>query len=130
MIPNDIIYCRPDSLKEVSDAYVKYKNEGKKVKLYAGGSEIITMARVSSIYVDAVIDLKSIPEMQEMKIIGNQLIIGSCVTLTRIKTSNIFPLLRFNCSEELQTIQIKIELQLAEMYVVLSYIKKVFYHYY
>ncbi len=100
MIPNDIIYCKPDTFKEASDVYNKYKNDGKKVKFYAGGSEIITMARVSSINIDVVIDLKSIPEMQEMKIVDNQLIIGSCVTLTRIKTSNIFPLLRFNCSEE------------------------------
>lgn len=100
MIQNDIIYCKPDTFKEASDAYTKYKNDGKKVKFYAGGSEIITMVRVSSINIDVVIDLKSIPEMQEMKIVGNQLIIGSCVTLTRIKTSNIFPLLRFNCSEE------------------------------
>lgn len=130
MIPNDIIYCKPDTLKEASDAYAKYNNEGKNVKFYAGGSEIITMARVSSINIDVVIDLKAIPEMQEMKIDGNELIIGSCVTLTRIKTSNMFPLLRFNCSEELQIIQIKIELQLVEMYVDLLYIEKVFYHCY
>lgn len=117
MIPNDIIYCKPDNLKEAFDAYTKFNNEGKKVKFYAGGSETITMARVSNINVDVVIDLKSIPEMQEMKIDCNELIIGSCVTLTRIKTSNMFPLLRFNCSEELQTIQIKIELQLVEIYV-------------
>lgn len=130
MIPNDIIYCKPDNLKEASDAYIKYKNEGKNVKFYAGGSEVITMARVSSINVDVVIDLKSILEMQEMKIAKNELIIGSCVTLTRIKDSKIFPLLRFDCSEELQIIQIKIELQLVEMYVVPLYIEKVFYHCY
>lgn len=130
MIPNNIIYCRPDTFKEASEAYIKYNNDGKKVKFYAGGSEVITMARVSSINVDVVIDLKSIPELQEMKIENNKLIIGSCVTLTRIKTSNIFPLLRSNCSEELQTTQIKTELQLEETYVELSYTKKVFYHYY
>lgn len=100
MIPNDIIYCKPNTFKEATDAYKKYNNDGKKVKFYAGGSEIITMARVSSINVDVVIDLKSIPEMQEMKIVNNQLIIGSCVTLTKIKESKIFPLLRSNCSEE------------------------------
>lgn len=130
MIPNDMIYCKPDTLKEASDAYTKYKNEGKNVKFYAGGSEIITMARASSMNVEVVIDLKSIPEMQEMKIAGNELMIGGCVTLTRIKTSNLFPLLRFNGPEELQIIQIKIELQLAEMYAVPLYIEKVFYHCY
>lgn len=100
MIPNNIIYCIPDTLKEASEAYIKYSNDGKKVKYYAGGSEIITMARVSSINIDVVIDLKSIPEMQEIKLTDDKLIIGSCVTLTRIRESHIFPLLRYNCSEE------------------------------
>lgn len=101
MISNDIIYCRVDTIKEASDMYKKYSNDVKKVKFYAGGSEVITMARVSSISPDVVIDMKAIPEMQEMKIVGKELIIGACVTLTRIKESNIFPLLgltvRKNC---------------------------------
>lgn len=130
MIPKDIIYCKPDTIKEASEIYKKYSNDGKKVKYYAGGSEIITMARVSSINIDVVIDLKAIPELQEMKIEDSKLIIGSCVTLTRIKTSNIFPLLRCNCSEELQITQIKIELQSVETCVALLYTKKAFYHYY
>lgn len=100
MIPNNIIYCKPDTFKEASEAYVKYNINGKKVKFYAGGSEIITMARASSNNIDVIIDLKAIPETQEMKIVNNQLIIGSCVTLTRIKMSDIFPLLRSNRSEE------------------------------
>lgn len=60
------------------------------------GSEIITMARVSSNEVDVVVDLKSIPQMQEINIIDNKLNIGACVTLNRIKESKLFPLLRID----------------------------------
>lgn len=54
------------------------------------------MMRASSLNCDAIIDLKSIPKLQELELINNKLVIGASVTLSRIKESNLFPLLRVN----------------------------------
>lgn len=107
MIPNNFIYCKPDILEEVPELYNKYKSEGKKVKFYSGGSEIITMARASTNEIDVVIDLKSIQEMQEIKMLGDKLNIGACVTLNRIKDSKIFPLLRNYCRKNCRSYKSK-----------------------
>lgn len=93
MIPKTFEYYKVDSEKEAFDIYSILSSENKKVYYYAGGSEIITMSRASSINVDAVIDLKGIKSMQKLKMDGENLIIGSMATLSRIGESRLFPLL-------------------------------------
>lgn len=93
MIPNFFEYYRPDTIQEALEIYDKLSIENKKPHYYAGGSEIITMARANSIDVGSVIDLKAIPKMQELKIENDKLIIGACVTLSRIEESKLFKLL-------------------------------------
>ena len=88
MIPNNFNYYKPDTLEE---------SQNRNPVFYSGGSEIITMARASSIAPTDVIDLKGIEKCQELKIENNELIIGSCVTLSRIKESKMFPLLGLTC---------------------------------
>jgi len=97
MIPVDFIYIRPDYLSQAAIAYAQMQEEGKAPLYYAGGSEIITMARAGSICPGAVIDIKSIPECNALELTGEKLIIGSAVTLNTIKESKLFPLLGTAC---------------------------------
>lgn len=97
MIPNNFDYYLPCNFEECTNIYKSLKNENRNPIFYAGGSEIVTMARASTIIPSDVIDLKGIPELQELKIENKKLIIGSCVTLSRIKESLLFPLLGLSC---------------------------------
>lgn len=93
MIPFDFEYYRPDSLNEAVELCHRLNNAGKKPLYFGGGTEIISMARVNTIYIGAVIDIKHIPELKVMEWQGNRLVIGAGVTLTQITESKIFSLL-------------------------------------
>lgn len=93
MISFDFSYYKPVSIEEAILLYQTLTSQGKKAMYYAGGTEIITGARINQIVFDAVIDLKGITECVELKYQNQQLIIGSCITLTQICESNVFPLL-------------------------------------
>lgn len=93
MIPFDFDYYRPDSVDEAVQIYKELDLLGKAPVYYGGGSEIISMARVSNLYTKAVIDLKRIPECNVLEFQKEQLILGSSVTLSRISESKLFPLL-------------------------------------
>lgn len=97
MIAHDLIYCRPDTLQEATDAFSQLQSEGKTALYYAGGSEIITLCRTGSIQPDAVIDIKRIPECMALSIDERALHIGSACTLSQISTSKLFPLLGLSC---------------------------------
>ncbi len=97
MIPFDFIYCRPDTLKEAYEAFCRLQAEGKNPVYYAGGSEIITMARAGSIRPGAVIDIKRIPECMLLSLDHEGLHIGSVCTLNQIKEARLFPLLTLAC---------------------------------
>lgn len=111
MIPFDFDYYRPGSIKEAVDTFNSLNIEGKQPVYYGGGTEIISMARVNNIYTGAVIDIKEIPECMALGFQGDELVIGSGVTLTAIAESRMFPLLG-NASERIadHTIQDKITL--------------------
>lgn len=93
MIPFEFEYYRPDSLNEAVGLCQRLNNAGKKPLYFAGGTEIISMARVSTIYTGAVIDIKHIPELKVMEWQSNRLVIGAAVTLTQITEAKMFPLL-------------------------------------
>lgn len=93
MIPFDFDYYRPESIKEAIDIFYELDKQGKNPLYYSGGSEIISMARVNNVQTEAVIDIKYIPECKVLKLEGNNLIIGSAVTLSNITESKLFPLL-------------------------------------
>ena len=97
MIPFEFIYCRPETLAEASGIFIQLKSEGRNPVYYAGGSEIITMCRAGSLYPDAVIDIKSIPECNLLEVKKNTLHIGAACSLNQIKESKMFPLLRLAC---------------------------------
>lgn len=93
MITFDFDYYRPDSLAEAAGAFRQLADAGRAVKYYAGGTELISLARLNQTRFDAVIDLKGIPECNLLEFQGDKLIIGSTVTLTKIADSDLFPLL-------------------------------------
>lgn len=93
MIPFDFEYYKPETVEEALNIYLQLDSERKKPLYYAGGSEIISMARAYNVYTEAVIDIKGIPECNIQELRYNELIIGSAVTLTQIAEANLFPLL-------------------------------------
>lgn len=93
MIPFDFEYYRPTSLNQAIETFLNLESAGKDPMYYGGGTEFISMGRMSNLATGAVIDIKEIPEHKLQEIQGEQLIIGSGVTLTEIHEANLFPLL-------------------------------------
>lgn len=99
MIPYDFAYYKPSTAEEAVRLYWSLREQGKRPLYYAGGTEIITLGRVHETYTDAVIDMKGIAECQTLELRHNQLIMGAAVSLTRLRESNLFPLLGQTVSE-------------------------------
>jgi CO/xanthine dehydrogenase FAD-binding subunit len=97
MISFDFDYYKPDSIKEAVNVYKDLNGQGKIVIYYAGGTEIISRARLNQINFDAAIDIKGIPECNQFGFQNDKLVIGAAVTLTKISDSGFFPLLGASC---------------------------------
>lgn len=93
MIPQDFEYHKPGTIQETVKLFESLKQESKNPYYYGGGTEIISMARVSSVSPGAVIDIKGIPECNVLAFKEDELYIGAGVTLTQIAESKLFPLL-------------------------------------
>jgi CO/xanthine dehydrogenase FAD-binding subunit len=93
MIPIDFEYYRPSSVLEAVELFRYLLTRGKNPMYFAGGTEIITWVRTNAIQPGAVVDLKSIRECNVMEFQNNNLVIGSCVTLSALSAANPFPLL-------------------------------------
>lgn len=94
MIPFDFEYHRPKTLNEAYDCFMNIKNNSENTKkkplYYSGGTEIISMAKVSSINFDAVIDLKGIAEYKELYKKDGKIVFGGGLTLSQIVKSGVF----------------------------------------
>lgn len=97
MISFDFDYYKPISIQEAIETYKGLTGEGKVTIYYAGGTEIINLARTNQLLFEAVIDLKEIPECNLFEIQHQKLIIGAAVTLTKISDSLMFPFLATSC---------------------------------
>lgn len=93
MIPFDFEYFKPSSAFQAVNLYKTLSLQGKEPLYYAGGTEIISMARRNDIFTKAVIDIKGIPECNMFELQSSKLIIGAAITLTEIEEANVFPLL-------------------------------------
>lgn len=93
MIAFDFQYKKPTGVMDASNLYLNAQREGLKPLFYSGGTEIITLGRVGQVTTDMVIDIKGIPECNVLEIRGNELVIGSAVSLNDITLSGLFPLL-------------------------------------
>jgi len=93
MISFDFSYDQPTSIEEAVNRFQALRSQQKTVAYYAGGTEMISRARRDEIHVDAVIDLKHIPECNILSSDQNQIIFGATTSLTDIANTNDFPLL-------------------------------------
>jgi CO/xanthine dehydrogenase FAD-binding subunit len=93
MIPFDFDYYKPDTVREAVRLYRDLSAQGKEPLYYSGGTEIITLGRLNLVAAGAIIDIKAIPECCTLAVQDRKLVLGSALTLSRIRDSNGFPLL-------------------------------------
>jgi len=93
VIPFDFEYYKPSSLMEAVDTFRLLNTQGKAPLYFSGGTEIISMARRSHLFTEAVIDIKGISECNTFKVQNENLVIGASITLTQLEESKLFPLL-------------------------------------
>lgn len=85
-IPHDFEYARPSSMGEVLELLSKY---GKKAKILAGGTDLANMLKQGFPVPEMMIDIKGLAELDQIKLNGHELFIGSLVTFTSIIKSDI-----------------------------------------
>lgn len=93
MIPFDFEYYLPETAEEAFACYARLSRAGKAPVWYAGGTELISMARVGSLAFGAVVDLKAVPDCTRLDTERGRLHLGACLTLTQAAESGRFPLL-------------------------------------
>lgn len=93
MIPNNFIYCRPENPAEAVEAFSRAENDGLRPLYLAGGTEITTFCRSGKIEPGALIDIKRVPECRRLAREGDEIILGSALTLNEVVASGVFPLL-------------------------------------
>ncbi len=98
MIPFPFEYIEPDTLEEAASVYAGLSQKGLRPLYYAGGTEIITMARVNSLAFDALIDIKHIPQCRGYGYSGEKIVFGAAATLNDVALSGLFPLLEKACA--------------------------------
>ncbi|CAM4410049.1 FAD binding domain-containing protein [Paenibacillus alkaliterrae] len=99
MIPYDFAYHRISTAEEAVKLHQSLREQGRRPYYYAGGTELITLGRLSEVYADAVIDIKGIAECQTLQLEHNQLFMGAALPLAKIQESRFFPLLGQTISE-------------------------------
>ncbi len=93
MIAHEFSYYRPDTLAEALALPSELGEGRRKAYWYAGGTEIVSRARMHTIQPDAVIDIKALPECGGVAIRGDNLHMGACATLSQVAESGLFPML-------------------------------------
>jgi CO/xanthine dehydrogenase FAD-binding subunit len=81
MIPFDLSYYRPETIDEAVSAFQEAKDAGLKPRFFAGGTELVTMARDNKVDARAFVDLKLIPECKGIAVEGDVYRVGACATL-------------------------------------------------
>src|SRR5690625_4939429 len=99
MISYNFTYYRPTSVQEAVQLYQTLKKQNKNPVYFSGGTEIITLGRVNELITDAVIDIKKIPECTSYGFEDDKLVLGSALTLTKIRELSLFPFLEKVISE-------------------------------
>lgn len=98
MIPFDFDYVKPESIQEAISIFRQWEAVGKEPKYFCGGTEIITMARLSQLHTKGIIDIKGIPDCHVLDWQQDQLVIGSAVSLAQLEAVQHFPLLSRVCN--------------------------------
>lgn len=93
MIAFDFDYYAPQTATEAVALFARLRQAGQTPQYYAGGSEILSMARAGSNSPDALIDVKNILELKGVQMRGRDLMLGACETLHALQESPAFPLM-------------------------------------
>lgn len=83
-IPYELGYERPETLEQAVNLLGEY---GKKARVLAGGTDIINQMKQGFRAPEILIDIKGIRELDEIKITGNEVHIGSLVTFNDLRNS-------------------------------------------
>jgi len=84
MIPFDFDYYRPSSINEAVKIMHSLSESGKKAYYYAGGTELLTNFRKGKAKADAIIDIKTLPELTELSSKNDELILGAALSLNKV----------------------------------------------
>jgi len=94
VIVHEFEYFKPESVEGVIELLLKYKD---KVRILAGGTDLIVRIKDGLEFPEAVIDIKGLTELGKFEFKDNKLFIGSLVTFNDLIESKIveekFPLL-------------------------------------
>lgn len=97
MIANNLDYYKPETTKEAFECMIALKDQKVRALYYSGGTEVITNLRKGAVKADAVIDLKGICEMSEIRIEDESILIGANVPLNAMsehpELANIKPII-------------------------------------
>ena len=74
-------YCFPKDILEASQLMEHY---GDKARLIAGGTDLLLLMERQRYHPQALIDLTRIPDLQRLELNGDQVLIGSAVTYSRL----------------------------------------------
>lgn len=91
MISFDFDYYSPKTVGEAITTFYNLEHQGKKTIYFAGGTEIITLARMNYVHFDYVLNISRLPECNVFEIQNDFLVIGSAITLTQLAENHIFP---------------------------------------
>lgn len=93
MIPQDFSYWRPTTAEDAVALHERLTADGQRPVYCAGGTEIVTRARLGQISPGAVIDIKAIPELRSLSCAGGRWHFGAAVPLARLVEEAPWPLL-------------------------------------
>lgn len=77
-------YYRPERLGELKPLLEELTIKGKSYSYYSGGTELLTQFRRGKNEVDALIDIKDLDDIREIKQEDSRIVIGSCVSLNEV----------------------------------------------
>lgn len=99
----DFDYVRARTTTDALHSFGAVEEQGRLPLYFAGGTEIITLSRLHQVNPDVVIDVKKVPALHEVTVMGDHLLIASAVTLTQLTNSSLiqreFPLLASTVAE-------------------------------
>jgi CO/xanthine dehydrogenase FAD-binding subunit len=93
MISAVVELLRPDTLGEAASAYAEASAAGLNPHYYAGGTELVALARTGKVQPEVLIDLKCVPECRQLGSERGEVVFGSALSLNEIAEANLFPLL-------------------------------------
>ena len=86
VIAHEFDYRRPTSIAEAIEALSEHPGS---VRLLAGGTDLVAWLRDDAVAPDLVVDIKDVPDLDDISLDGSMLSIGSLVTFTDLIESDL-----------------------------------------